>query len=198
LTRASSASARRSRALRTGCSATAAKTRCRSRAGGCAGGAAAPNAYWRTTERRMSRKRRARLCSNARPENSPDVLAISWIASAQETGPIPILNSSFEADVLTCSPRLRADQIFTGYAATLLAESVALASAGSSSPAAGTFLEDVIVYESGLNPVLLAISRLRSCATGAKAVHHRYQVAQAAWQRPLQRGTSTIACPQPC
>lgn len=157
----------------------------------------------------------------------PLALAVSWIASAQETTiPIPILNAGFEADVLVCAPGLncynsevpawlpgwfngadagtikpgpaqypggvpggvnvaflqseagifqtlgatlrantkytlrlwvghRADEAFTGYVATLLAGSVAVASDDSLSPGPGTFLEDKIVYNSGPNPVLL-------------------------------------------
>lgn len=174
----------------------------------------------------------------------PLTMAVSWIASAQETTiPIPIFNAGFEADVLPCAPGAncwnsavpawlpawlpsgfagtikpstaqypggipggvnvaflgnsqqngvifqtlsatlqantiyilklsvghRADEAFTGYLATLLAGGVPVAFDSSLSPAAGTFLEDVIVYKSGPNPVLLgqllAIS-IRSVGTG--------------------------------
>jgi hypothetical protein len=49
----------------------------------------------------------------------------------------------------------RADEAFTGYMATLLAGSIAVAADNTLNPAAGTFLEDVIVYKSGPTPSLL-------------------------------------------
>lgn len=49
----------------------------------------------------------------------------------------------------------RADEAFTGYIATLVAGGVTIAFDGSLSPPAGTFLEDVIVYEARPSPLLL-------------------------------------------
>jgi hypothetical protein len=71
--------------------------------------------------------------------------------------------------ILKLSVGHRLDEAFTGYLATLLAGSVTVASDDTLNPAAGTFLEDVIVYESGPTPALLgqllAIS-IRSIGTG--------------------------------
>jgi hypothetical protein len=70
---------------------------------------------------------------------------------------------------LTLSVGHRADEAFTGYVATLLAGSVAVAYDDSLNPAAGTFVEDTITYTTGATPALrgqlLAIS-IRSVGTG--------------------------------
>jgi len=54
--------------------------------------------------------------------------------------------------VLQLSVGARADYAFTGYIASLMAGNVTLASDNSLTPAPGTFLTDVIVYESGAAP----------------------------------------------
>jgi hypothetical protein len=153
--------------------------------------------------------------------------ALVWSASAQTTTAIPILNSQFDMNVLSCSPGnlcyapsagitgwqfgpetnvqkmstvqypdapaaglyvatlgysyatgsilqtlgdavqanttyilkikvgARADYPFTGYTASLLAGNVPLASSNRATPVGGTFVTDVIIYNSGANPAQL-------------------------------------------
>src|SRR5579871_4345989 len=54
--------------------------------------------------------------------------------------------------VLKMSVGARADYIFTGYTAWLLAGNVVLASGHKSTPVGGTFVSEVVVYESGAAP----------------------------------------------
>jgi hypothetical protein len=49
----------------------------------------------------------------------------------------------------------RADEVFTGYAASLLAGNVLLASGHKATPVGGTFVTEVVVYESGATPAQL-------------------------------------------
>lgn len=70
---------------------------------------------------------------------------------------------------LTLSVGARADIGFTGYSAMLLAGDVPLASDSSLSPAPGSFLTDVIVYQSGATPAQLGKALqilIRSAGTG--------------------------------
>jgi hypothetical protein len=71
--------------------------------------------------------------------------------------------------ILTLSVGARADIGFTGYSAALMAGNVTLAYDNSLSPAPGTFLTDVIVYQSGAAPPQLGQRlqiRVKSVGTG--------------------------------
>jgi hypothetical protein len=57
--------------------------------------------------------------------------------------------------VLKMSVGARADYVFTGYAASLLAGNVVLASGHKATPVGGTFVTEVVVYESGATPAQL-------------------------------------------
>jgi hypothetical protein len=49
----------------------------------------------------------------------------------------------------------RADEAFTGYVASLLAGGIEVASDDTLNPAAGTFVEETITYNTGPSPALL-------------------------------------------
>jgi hypothetical protein len=57
--------------------------------------------------------------------------------------------------VLTLEVGARADYVFTGYVASLLAGNVTLASGHKATPVGGTFVTEVVVYESGATPAQL-------------------------------------------
>ncbi len=57
--------------------------------------------------------------------------------------------------ILTVEVGARADYVFTGYAASLLAGNVLLASGHKATPVGGTFVTEVIVYQSGATPAQL-------------------------------------------
>jgi hypothetical protein len=57
--------------------------------------------------------------------------------------------------VLTLEVGARADYVFTGYVAALLAGNVTLASGHRATPVGGTFVTEVVVYESGATPAQL-------------------------------------------
>jgi hypothetical protein len=57
--------------------------------------------------------------------------------------------------ILTVEVGARADYVFTGYVASLLAGNVTLASGHKATPVGGTFVTEVVVYESGATPAQL-------------------------------------------
>ena len=68
------------------------------------------------------------------------------------------LNATLQANityVLRVSIGHRADEVFTGYAASLVAGGFELASDNTLNPALGTFVEDTITYTTGPTPALL-------------------------------------------
>jgi hypothetical protein len=95
----------------------------------------------------------------------PLIALFSRMASAQTTT-IPIFNAQFTLDTASCLGYYCAQQGvtgwiagpqtyiigFTGYSAALMAGNVTLASGNSATPVGGTYVDEVIVYESGPNP----------------------------------------------
>ena len=57
--------------------------------------------------------------------------------------------------ILTAEVGARADNPFTGYTASLLAGNVLLTSGHKATPAGGTFVTEVVAYESGATPAQL-------------------------------------------
>lgn len=90
------------------------------------------------------------------PGGVPGGVNVAAIGGAPVTGSIlQTLGATVKANTiytLTLSVGARADYAFTGYTASLMAGNVALASDSSLSPTPGTFLTDVIVYQSGAKP----------------------------------------------
>src|SRR5580698_4999505 len=67
----------------------------------------------------------------------------------QTLGPAVQANTTY---VLKVGVGARADFPFTGYVAALLAGNVTLAAGNKATPVAGTFVTEVVVYQSGANP----------------------------------------------
>jgi hypothetical protein len=57
--------------------------------------------------------------------------------------------------ILTVEVGARADYVFTGYAASLLAGNVVLASGHKATPVGGTFVTEIVVYQPGATPAQL-------------------------------------------
>jgi hypothetical protein len=85
-------------------------------------------------------------------------LYCAYVGSAQgySSGSIlQTLGATVQANTiytLRVSVGARADYPFTGYVAALMAGNVTLAAGNKATPAAGTFVTEVVVYESGANP----------------------------------------------
>ena len=81
---------------------------------------------------------------------------IGWSSSSgsilQTLGATVQANTTY---ILTVEVGARADYVFTGYVAALLAGNVTLASGHRATPAGGTFVTEVVVYESGATPAQL-------------------------------------------
>jgi hypothetical protein len=75
-------------------------------------------------------------------------------AISQVTGAVVQANTKY---TLTLYVGHRADEAFGGYVAALTAGGVTLAYDNTLAPTAGTFLQDVIVYNAGANPSLLGL-----------------------------------------
>jgi hypothetical protein len=107
------------------------------------------------------------------PGGVPGAVNVAFLGGSQMAGSIfQTVGSTLQANTtytLRFSLGHRADDAFTGYVATLLAGSVAVAYDDSLNPAAGTFVEDTITYSTGATPALrgqlLAIS-IKSVGTG--------------------------------
>lgn len=84
---------------------------------------------------------------------------VATLGYSYATGSIlQTLGDSLQANttyVFKLSVGARADYPFTGYMASLLAGNVKLASSNSATPAGGTFVTDVVVYNSGTSPAQL-------------------------------------------
>jgi hypothetical protein len=93
------------------------------------------------------------------PAAPPDGIYLAAIGDSYVTGSIlQTLGASVQANttyILTLAVGARADYPFTGYVAALLAGNVTVASRNAATPVSGTFVADVIVYESGANPAQL-------------------------------------------
>ena len=93
------------------------------------------------------------------PEAPAGGLYVAAIGGTVGTGSIlQTLGATLQANTvykLSLSVGARADLPFTGYAAALLAGNVTLAAGNKATPVAGTFLTEVVVYESGANPAQL-------------------------------------------
>jgi hypothetical protein len=90
------------------------------------------------------------------PGAPPDGIYVASIGDSYVTGSIlQTLGASVQANttyILTLSVGARADYPFTGYLAALMAGNVTLASRNAATPVGGTFVKDVIGYESGAKP----------------------------------------------
>lgn len=81
---------------------------------------------------------------------------VAYIGSSQATGSITqTLGATVQANTtytLTVRIGARNDEVFTGYAAILVAGNVTLASGDSSIPLGGKFVNEVVMYNSGPTP----------------------------------------------
>src|SRR5580700_9201339 len=86
-------------------------------------------------------------------------LYCAFVGGNQSSGSIlQTLGATVQANttyVLSVEVGARADYVFTGYAASLLAGNVVLASGHKATPVGGTFVTEVVVYESGATPAQL-------------------------------------------
>ena len=92
----------------------------------------------------------------------PDCIArmyCAYVGGSPTSGSIlQTLGATVQANttyILTVEVGARADYVFTGYVAALLAGNVTLASGHRATPAGGTFVTEVVVYESGATPAQL-------------------------------------------
>jgi hypothetical protein len=98
--------------------------------------------------------------STAQYPNAPSTgLTVGAIGNTTGSGSIlQTVGATVQANttyILTVEVGARADYVFTGYAASLLAGNVTLASGHKATPVGGTFLTEVVVYESGATPAQL-------------------------------------------
>jgi len=86
-------------------------------------------------------------------------LYVAIIGNSSATGSIlQTLGATLQANttyILTLEVGARADYPFTGYVASLMAGNVTLASGHESTPVGGTFVTEVVGYESGATPAQL-------------------------------------------
>ena len=92
----------------------------------------------------------------------PDCIArmyCAYVGGSPTSGSIlQTLGATVQANttyILTVEVGARADNPFTGYAASLLAGNATLASGHKATPMGGTFVTEVVVYESGATPAQL-------------------------------------------
>lgn len=79
-------------------------------------------------------------------------------ANSSPGGVFQLLDATLQANttyILRVSIGHRADEVFAGYVASLMAGSIQIAFGNSLNPPAGTFLDDTITYQTGPTPVLL-------------------------------------------
>jgi hypothetical protein len=90
------------------------------------------------------------------PSTGLYVAAIGWSAVSgsilQTVGATVQFNTTY---ILTVEVGARADYVFTGYTASLLAGNVLLASNHKATPVGGTFATEVVAYDSGDGPAQL-------------------------------------------
>ena len=93
------------------------------------------------------------------PSAPVDGLYVAYIGSSAATGSIlQTLGATVQANTiytLTLGVGARADYPFTGYLASLMAGNVTVASSHKATPVGGTFVSDVIEYNSGPTPAQL-------------------------------------------
>jgi len=86
-------------------------------------------------------------------------LYVAYLGNTNSTGSIlQTLGATLQANTtytLTLAVGARADYPFTGYLASLMAGNVAVAASHSATPVGGTFVSDVIEYNSGASPAQL-------------------------------------------
>ena len=93
------------------------------------------------------------------PGAPPTGLYCAYVGGSPTSGSIlQTLGATVQANttyILTVEVGARADNPFTGYAASLLAGNATLASGHKATPMGGTFVTEVVVYESGATPAQL-------------------------------------------
>lgn len=93
------------------------------------------------------------------PGAPPTGLYCAYVGGSPVSGSIlQTLGATVQANttyILTLKVGARADDVFTGYLAALLAGNVTLASGHKSTPVGGTFVTEVVAYESGASPAQL-------------------------------------------
>jgi hypothetical protein len=93
------------------------------------------------------------------PSAPPEGLYVAFLGYQNSTGSISqILGDTLQANTtytLKVSVGAAADYPFTGYAVALLAGNVTLALGNKATPTGGTFVTEVVVYESGATPAQL-------------------------------------------
>jgi hypothetical protein len=93
------------------------------------------------------------------PNAPPTGLYCALIGGSPSNGSIlQTLGATVQANttyILTVEVGARADYVFTGYEASLLAGNVTLASGHKATPVGGTFVAEVVLYQSGANPAQL-------------------------------------------
>ena len=93
------------------------------------------------------------------PDAPAEGIYVATLGWSYATGSIlQTLGDSVQANtiyILKVRLGARADDPFTGYTASLLAGNVTLASSNRATPVGGTFVTDVIVYNSGASPTQL-------------------------------------------
>jgi hypothetical protein len=86
-------------------------------------------------------------------------LYVAYLGNTDATGSIlQTLSATVQANTtytLTLGVGARADSPFTGYLASLMAGNVTVASSNKATPVGGTFVSDVIEYNSGATPAQL-------------------------------------------
>jgi hypothetical protein len=97
--------------------------------------------------------------TNQYPNAPTTGLYCAYVGNNESSGSIlQTLGATVQANttyILTVEVGARADYVFTGYAASLLAGNVLLASGHKATPVGGTFVTEVIVYQSGATPAQL-------------------------------------------
>ena len=99
-------------------------------------------------------------CSTAQfPSAPPTGLYVAAIGNSDSSGSIlQTLGATVQANttyILSVEVGARADYVFTGYTVSLLAGNVTLASGHKATPVGGSFVTEVVAYESGATPAQL-------------------------------------------
>jgi hypothetical protein len=99
-------------------------------------------------------------CSTAQfPSAPPTGLYVAAIGNSDSSGSIlQTLGATVQANttyILSAEVGARADHMFTGYTLSLLAGNVTLVSGHKATPVGGSFVTEVVAYESGATPAQL-------------------------------------------
>ena len=99
-------------------------------------------------------------CSTTQfPSAPPTGLYVAAIGNSDSSGSIlQTFGATVQANttyILSAEVGARADYVFTGYVASLLAGNVTLASGHKATPVGGSFVTEVVAYESGATPAQL-------------------------------------------